>query len=68
METTGKAEVEALYGKYLAWKSGQSKQTSGYGYESSFASFCEEFKKSLFELSLQASTDGQKKSLPDMVN
>jgi len=62
METTEKAEFEALYGKYLTWKSSQSDQTSGYEYESSFASFCEEFNKSLFELSLETPTDGQKKS------
>jgi|GEM_PF-1331300 len=62
METTERAEFEALYGKYLTWKSSQSNQMSGYEYERSFASFCEEFNKSLFELSVETETDGQKKS------
>jgi hypothetical protein len=68
MESTERAEFEALYGKYLTWKSSQSNQTSGYEYESSFALFCEDFNKSLFELSLESpSIEVKKKSLPDTV-
>jgi hypothetical protein len=60
MEITEKAHFEALYNKYLAWKTSQLTQTDGYSYEKSFVTFCEEFNKELFELSV-AVPDGKKK-------
>jgi hypothetical protein len=60
MEITEKAHFEALYNKYLAWKSSQITQTDGYVYEKSFVTFCEEFNKELFELSVSV-PDSKKK-------
>lgn len=62
MEITEKAHFEALYNKYLAWKTSQLTQTDGYSYEKSFVTFCEEFNKELFELSVSVpDADGKKK-------
>ena len=61
METTEKAQFEALYIKYLAWKTSQSTQTDGYEYERSFVEFCEIFNKELFELSINTADIEKKK-------
>lgn len=61
MEDKEKAEFEALYAKYLTWKTSQEGQTDGYEYERSFVEFCKEFNKGLFELSVDDASAEKKR-------
>lgn len=61
MEDKEKAEFEALYAKYLTWKTSQENQSDGYEYERSFVEFCKEFNKELFELCVQDASAEKKK-------
>jgi hypothetical protein len=60
---TEEQEFYALYAKFSAWKTSQSKQVDGYEYERSFVEFCKDLNKDLLLIATQPVQEMTKKKL-----